>query len=197
MIALCVWSNIATEDSDLILGSVSLGLVQMIEPSPCSHWAHDVVATLNQRHWRWFNVATTSCPQWVHIALCEWENIEYTSPCAHYDNPANTRHWAAGVVLMLGQRRRRWPNIKTPSAQLHRLVFAGNVARGVSPMSGLWPSLIAWLQVSPAHSRPMNGVEHCLYTASMTNSQPNRDSNSVYTCEFRNQNCARAIQSVE
>ena len=23
------------------------------------HWAHDVGATLNQRHWRWFNVATT------------------------------------------------------------------------------------------------------------------------------------------
>ena len=29
-----------------------------------AHWAHDVVATLNQRHWRWFNVATTSCDQW-------------------------------------------------------------------------------------------------------------------------------------
>ena len=28
-----------------------------------SHWAHDVVATLNQRQWRWFNVATTSCDQ--------------------------------------------------------------------------------------------------------------------------------------
>ena len=26
-----------------------------------SHWAHDVVATLNQRQWRWFNVASTSC----------------------------------------------------------------------------------------------------------------------------------------
>ena len=33
-----------------------------------SHSAHDVVATLNQRHWRWFNVATTSCAQWVGIA---------------------------------------------------------------------------------------------------------------------------------
>ena len=29
-----------------------------------SHWAHDVVATLNQRRWRWFNVVTTSCGQW-------------------------------------------------------------------------------------------------------------------------------------
>ena len=26
-----------------------------------SHWAHYVIATLNQCHWRWFNVATTSC----------------------------------------------------------------------------------------------------------------------------------------
>ena len=25
-----------------------------------THWEHDVVATLNLRHWRWFNVATTS-----------------------------------------------------------------------------------------------------------------------------------------
>ena len=29
-----------------------------------NHWAHGVVATLNQRHWRWFNVVTTSCVQW-------------------------------------------------------------------------------------------------------------------------------------
>ena len=30
-----------------------------------THWTHDVVATLNQRRWRWFNVATMSCAQWV------------------------------------------------------------------------------------------------------------------------------------
>ena len=34
---------------------------------------------------------------------------------------ANTRRWT-NVVLMLGQRRRRWPNIKTTLAQ--GLVFA-------------------------------------------------------------------------
>ena len=33
--------------------------------SVATHWAHDVVATMNQRHWRWFNVATTSCVLWV------------------------------------------------------------------------------------------------------------------------------------
>ena len=37
-------------------------------------------------------------------------------------NPANTRR-RANVVLMLGQRRRRWPNISTTLGQ--RLVFAG------------------------------------------------------------------------
>ena len=26
-----------------------------------THWAHDVVPTLNQRLWRWINIATTSC----------------------------------------------------------------------------------------------------------------------------------------
>ena len=29
-----------------------------------THWAHDVVATLNRRHWSWFNVATTLCSRW-------------------------------------------------------------------------------------------------------------------------------------
>ena len=29
-----------------------------------SHWAHHVTATLNQRQWRWFNVAATSFAQW-------------------------------------------------------------------------------------------------------------------------------------
>ena len=28
------------------------------------HWAHGGVATLKQRQWRWFNVATTSCAPW-------------------------------------------------------------------------------------------------------------------------------------
>ena len=32
-----------------------------VSSSIISHWAHDIIATLNQRHWRWFNVATTSC----------------------------------------------------------------------------------------------------------------------------------------
>ena len=29
--------------------------------------AHNVVATLNQRQWRWFNVEAASCAQWVHF----------------------------------------------------------------------------------------------------------------------------------
>ena len=42
-----------------------LGMVRRMRwhcPPDTTHWAHDVVATLN--HWRWFNVATTSCAQW-------------------------------------------------------------------------------------------------------------------------------------
>ena len=34
-----------------------------------SHWAHNVVATLNQRHWHCFNVATTLCVP-VGCTLC-------------------------------------------------------------------------------------------------------------------------------
>ena len=32
-----------------------------------THWTHDVVARLNQRHWLWFNVASTSSGQWVDL----------------------------------------------------------------------------------------------------------------------------------
>ena len=34
------------------------------------HSAHDVVATLNQRNWRWYNVAITSCAQWDNHPSC-------------------------------------------------------------------------------------------------------------------------------
>ena len=45
----------------------SMWVELMIAP----YWAHDVVATLNQRLWRWFNVATTSCAQqgWGRLQL--------------------------------------------------------------------------------------------------------------------------------
>ena len=33
------------------------------------HWTHDAVATLNQRRWRWFNVATTSCVQCMDVDM--------------------------------------------------------------------------------------------------------------------------------
>ena len=33
------------------------------------HWGHDVVATLNQHYWRWFNLATTSCAQCDRVGL--------------------------------------------------------------------------------------------------------------------------------
>ena len=35
-----------------------------------THWTHDVVATLKQRQWRWFNVVTTSYAQWVGNTNC-------------------------------------------------------------------------------------------------------------------------------
>ena len=40
---------------------------------------------------------------------------------SHTSYPADTRHWAI-VGSMLGQRRRRWTNIK--QAMVERLVFA-------------------------------------------------------------------------
>ena len=50
----------------------------MFIPAP---WVHDVVATLNQRHWRWFNVATTSCDQWERFGkplILSWDFMDTT-----------------------------------------------------------------------------------------------------------------------
>ena len=46
--------------------------------------------------------------------------------------PSDTRRWA-GVVLMLGQRRRRWTNIR--AALVRRLVSAGWLVSTVDPIS--------------------------------------------------------------
>ena len=59
--------------------------------------------------------------------------------CAHYvvpssGHPANTRH-SANADLMLGQRRRRWPNIKSALAEC--LVIAGECEREVAVTSTL------------------------------------------------------------
>ena len=73
--------------------SISVGtviyLVSVWNVDPSSHWTHDVIdvvniaitghnnwahnvyiAMLNQRQWRWFNVAVTSCAQWVMSGFC-------------------------------------------------------------------------------------------------------------------------------
>ena len=69
-------------------------------------------------------------PRFCMSAICGW-NLQFqiliqlhwdTFSPAHF--PANTRHWA-NVGLMLGQRRRRWTNIKPILVQC--LVFAGLV----------------------------------------------------------------------
>ena len=56
------------------VGKAGGGGTVQYRPSICwpftvsTHRAHDVVATLNQRQRRWFNVATTSCARWVLCA---------------------------------------------------------------------------------------------------------------------------------
>ena len=39
------------------------------------HWAHDVVATLNQRQQRWFTVATAPCAQLVVSTYPSWGHL--------------------------------------------------------------------------------------------------------------------------
>ena len=41
--------------------------------SPTTHWTYDIVATLNQRTWRWLNAAKTSYSQWEAVdSSAQW-----------------------------------------------------------------------------------------------------------------------------
>ena len=49
------------------------GVIDVVNIAITGHnnWAHNVyIAMLNQRQWRWFNVAVTSCAQWVMSGFC-------------------------------------------------------------------------------------------------------------------------------
>ena len=68
----------------------------------------------------------------------------------------------------------------------------GNIATEGSPKSGLYSTLIEWLQGfftvhstidNTVHSRPLNGLEHCICTTLMTHIRPGRDSNPVPSFE--------------
>ena len=65
------WQN----DTDLQTHSVtSLGGLSSSTENNSIHWTYTrelypVVATLDQRHWRWFNVSTTSCALRVKLPL--------------------------------------------------------------------------------------------------------------------------------
>ena len=61
---------------------------------PSTHWAHDVAAMLNQRHWRWFNVAITSCAKWSDPGS---DTIQIRSgsaglPCKFYQRCVSGQH---------------------------------------------------------------------------------------------------------
>ena len=43
--------------------------------------------TLNQRHWRWFNVATTACAQWCVMGyLASYQHVGLSFPISSYTN---------------------------------------------------------------------------------------------------------------
>ena len=75
---------------------------------------------------RWGAVLAINKSCTNHMSL--WRVTAQTG-CIHqafYKNPASTRRWTS-VGLMLGQRRRRWPDIKLKFVR--RLVFAGKALR--------------------------------------------------------------------
>ena len=92
------WCNIKTTKSQC---RMCAGWVAMAEPTIAKCW-DNIALTVGQRLRR----MSTMKQQWIKL-WCLPEN----------KRPRNN------AVLMLGQRRRRWPNIRTPL--LYRLLFAG------------------------------------------------------------------------
>ena len=78
-----------------------------------THWAHDVVATLNQRHWRWFKSQQRRVPSGKCTGSGEKSDTYFL---CYYTT--NSRGWP-NARLMLGQRRRRWPYIKPALVDRH------------------------------------------------------------------------------
>ena len=68
-----------------------------------SYMAHDVAATLNQRHWRWFLVATTSCVRWDIVHMWRWPQTQNRALgwTMYMDDGWNTQK-TRGVEPMLG-----------------------------------------------------------------------------------------------
>ena len=54
-----------------------------------ARWAHDVVATLNQRHLHLFKVATTSCASGSGSAYFSRKHLQTLGFALQYASPAN------------------------------------------------------------------------------------------------------------
>ena len=82
------------------------------------------------------------------------------APALDYHFPANTRRWL-NVVLMLGQRRRQWANIKPTLRQ--RLVFAGLWSpRLTCRTSRDIGQSIYQMGIKPFRCRVIVGIDCCL-----------------------------------
>ena len=97
------------------------------------YWAHDVAATLNQRQWRWFNVAATSCAKWdtllpgIFCSSMRHADDDGDDYCINKDQDAHPAGSCLGWVSFILRRF------------LHN---HGNIATERSPNSALCPTLI-------------------------------------------------------
>ena len=94
-------------------------------PHDSNHRAPDIVATLNQRQWRRFNVATTSDAWCVKTDLDfgVYLRFVFDMPVPAWWSVISVVNTIPNAGLMLGQRRRRWTNIKPALGQ--HLVLSG------------------------------------------------------------------------
>ena len=93
-----------------------------------SHCAHDVVATLIQRHWRWFNVAQRR----VQNGLCMFFKVSvifFLSPCNSNTLPPVCANWYTVSCFMLPRGRLLWCCFHPA---LSHLCVRGNISYFVS-----------------------------------------------------------------
>ena len=144
-----VHASWAADISDAASVSVFMATVVHHRIHHPTHCARGVVPTLDQRQWRWFNVATTSCaqcPMSTNTSPVDQHdsNDATASPISadllvlfwHQDLPGS--YILSNTVPMLGRHLWRWPTEPTPA--VFRVATALHQEVAHSGLRAGWPS---------------------------------------------------------
>ena len=107
----------------------------------CSHWKHGVIATLNQRHWRWFNVVIISCTRWELGSPCltfhpshvpQIRNfISSRIECRIHDIYHSFEGWMGGCLTPV--------KMSVESTEITIIIEKPNVTKNYYELQNVWP----------------------------------------------------------